>query len=894
MRKVKTFEAFRKKFDSAELQPAKLIGVTDKWRSKSWSREDLVEKLGEVEIWPRDLREVEHTSAARLSSKKIRQFLSEAASEKSVFETRFASVFHAMEGAYRVPRPFQTALYTAPVFGLSRNGTGVGFHTANSQTSWGSWVAQVHGSTTWALRPGGGSGTSQPGTGMWPWPWRPALGQGLLTCKLEAGDTIFVPGTYARAWHGDGDANLVFGWQGPEAVIPELELPLGAITKGDVQAFVKAYGALSPSSAKEDLLAPCTNHAIQTGHIPILSELHNMGAKFDEEDPGGFTPLHTAASQGQAEGMRFALQRGADPKVRRQKDGIYPIHMAAYSGHVDALNVLLSRRDPGLKLKDRKGKQALHMTATQGHTAAASLLIDHRAKLGARDGDGFQPLHWASESNRVPMLDLLLDARAEIEAGNTEGETALYRAAIVGHASIAARLIERRARLDASTKAGRQAVHAAAYVGNLRVLEELHAHGAEMSPKSARGQYSPEGLAASAGHQEVLHFLQRAGAAKTDDSGKEKVLTPGMSISAAVQAGHVSMLDTLLEKLPDRAEDEYRFNLANDSLRFGHVPILEFLTGKPGNQSRASVIMLLPYAVTQPHTATVEFLLRSRAEVNKPPPQGGDPPLLLAAAAGHIPMVKTLLKHRAEADARSSKVNLTAMHLAVMNGKAPLVKALLKGGAQMRIGDETGREHLHVAAAAGHTAVVGALLDNRADVMPTDAGGAPPTFLAIKEGHQAVLRLLVERRADLSYKMPAPKDAPPEHADSQATALSVAAVNGHIPVLQFLLQDHTVQQGKDIAEQLGKQHGKDWQARLEKALELERRSERAASWKRIMENPEESEKMKQFSEMYRKLSPNERRALDKQMQEKAEREEAMKSHKEKQKKKRVSRPATEL
>src|SRR5258706_13335744 len=55
----------------------------------------------------------------------------------------------------------------------------------------------------------------------------------------------------------------------------------------------------------------------------------------------GWTPLHTAAQNGDLDAVRALLAQGADPNAREAGDNTYPLHWAAAAKHVDIVRALL-------------------------------------------------------------------------------------------------------------------------------------------------------------------------------------------------------------------------------------------------------------------------------------------------------------------------------------------------------------------------------------------------------------------------------------------------------------------------------------------------------------------------------------------------------------------------
>ena len=809
--------------------PVRLEGAADAWPAVNWTREALLEQLGGAEAWPRDLREADPHQGARTTPLSVHDFLAGPSSELAVFEVDFCPVTRAMEGSYRVPAALRRNVFAAPVLGLAGADAGVGLHKADNPGGWASWVAQVHGSTTWVLRP--------PSTELprrWPWPLPDNRGAGTLVCTLRPREALFVPAAWSRAWRGEEELNLVFGFQGPAAPAPDRDALFGAVTAGDADRLakeIKAARAGQRWEAEEDQLV---HHALLTGHLPVLKKLQLLGASFDSESPSGSTHLHSAAAAGQAQAVHFAIGHGADPSVRREADGLTPLHIAASTGHAEVIGVLMAKAKSGWKARDAAGNSALHHAAAHGHTAAAARLLDGRAQLlASQDKVGLQPLHWAAERGQPGMIDFLVAARGDLEAATRDGETVLHRAVVSGHEAVVRKLLQMGAELGARRTSGQTAVHTAAFLGHQGVLELLHGHGAELWPEGKVGQYSPEALAASAGHERVLDYLRRY--PKADKPGTAS----SASAFAAAAAGHVSMLKKILKTGKGggaRPMVEALPSIMAEAVKRGHAAVTDFFLDmdlQVGNRGA-----LVQAAAKAGHVALVERLAARGLDVDTKG-ASGDRPLLLAAASGHVAVGQRLLELRAEMEHRNEK-DLSALHMAVMSGDARFARLLLERGAvaspTKKRGAhpaESGREHIHVAALAGHASLVEALADHGADVNVRDAAGGVPTFLAAEGGHVGVLQALARLRADLDYRLPAPEGgAPGETAGAGApgrlsdgvTALSIAGAKGHVPVLKYLVRDWELPHIYRLGNQLGKRHGKEFTARLEEATNLRQRA----------------------------------------------------------------------
>jgi len=162
---------------------------------------------------------------------------------------------------------------------------------------------------------------------------------------------------------------------------------------------------------------------------------------------GGWTPLHLAVAEGQAEIVRLLVEAGADLTARTEHHRT-PLHVAlefcpdlvpvlrelgaeldgpsaAYLGDVRRLRAHL---DDGAGVNDRSsGLDLLSWAALGGATSAAKLLLERGA-----DADG-GALHAAASSARPAMVKLLLDAGADVDRRDPEtGRAPLHAAVAAG------------------------------------------------------------------------------------------------------------------------------------------------------------------------------------------------------------------------------------------------------------------------------------------------------------------------------------------------------------------------------------------------------------------------------------------------------------------------------
>jgi ankyrin repeat protein len=105
----------------------------------------------------------------------------------------------------------------------------------------------------------------------------------------------------------------------------------------------------------------------------------------------------------------------------------------------------------------------------------------------------------------------------------------------------------------------------------------------------------------------------------------------------------------------------------------------------------------------------------------------GFPALQLAAAGGHLDIVKLLLKLRASASSRNQlRGGVTALHGAILAGATELAEILMLFGAEVDATDQLGRSPLYGAAQRCDAQCLALLLRNRADPHQRDQSGITP------------------------------------------------------------------------------------------------------------------------------------------------------------------------
>ena len=183
-----------------------------------------------------------------------------------------------------------------------------------------------------------------------------------------------------------------------------------------------------------------------------------------------------------------------------------------------------------------------------------------------------------------------------------------------------------------------------------------------------------------------------------------------------------------------------------------------------------------------PEFSNLDFLSQDRLEFSDDPRY--KTPLQLAATAGHSECITLLLEAKADVDRSEPFLERTALHCAAARGHRETVEILVQGGAdkdsvlRYGIGSSAGRLN-HFCDFHDAFELIGPNAWEKlwGQICATRAGGHTALYLAAANGHLDVVQLLLEASAD--------KD---KATDLGEKALHVAVANSQLAVVQLLLQ----------------------------------------------------------------------------------------------------------
>ncbi|MEJ1962265.1 MAG: ankyrin repeat domain-containing protein [Gammaproteobacteria bacterium] len=358
--------------------------------------------------------------------------------------------------------------------------------------------------------------------------------------------------------------------------------------------------------------------AAERGDRAAVEALLRAGGNAREADADGTTALHWAAHLGDADLTRILIRAGADVRASNQYSAT-PMSAAAEIGAADVLEALL-KAGADAESPNAEGQTALMAVARTGKVDAARVLLKHRANANAREAWGNQTaLMWAAAQSQPEMIRVLLQHGAQVDARAVTRDWQ--------------RRVTAEGRPKDMDRGGFTPLLYAAREGCVPCATELLARGADINLGDPDG-VTPLTMALLNIHWDMARLLIERGADVNlwDLHG----LTP---LYAAVD----------MNTLPKGRRIELPALDETTGLQ-----IIQMLLDRHAN-ANAQLKLRLPWRQV-PYDRYTEPLLNI-----------GVTPLIRAAKAGDIPVVKLLLEHGALAN------------LPNFNGDTPLMAAVGKG-----------------------------------------------------------------------------------------------------------------------------------------------------------------------------------------------------------------------
>jgi len=258
------------------------------------------------------------------------------------------------------------------------------------------------------------------------------------------------------------------------------------------------------------VLASDIHQAAKEGDLAKVKALLEKNEDLAEaKNKKGETPLHSAASGGQLEVVKFLVSKGVDINLK-ENNGATALHLACYYGHRDAVEWLIDHgadKDVG----DGDGSTPIFWAVHGGHKNIVELLIARGSDVNSKDNNSITPLRIAVFRGNKEIIDLLIDKGAEVNAKNESGATPLHEACVSGNKDVVELLIRKGTDIGIEDNSGNTTLHFASNHGHEEIVELLIAKGADVN-KITDGGDTPLHGAAWGNHKEIVEFLMAKGA----------------------------------------------------------------------------------------------------------------------------------------------------------------------------------------------------------------------------------------------------------------------------------------------------------------------------------------------------------------------------------------------
>lgn len=536
--------------------------------------------------------------------------------------------------------------------------------------------------------------------------------------------------------------------------------------------------------------------AIHMGNLGFVKELIEKGANPLDEDENGDTLLHYAASKGRLQILEYLVNDlGCNPATSGC-NGCTTLHYAAHFQHFEVVKYLVE--DPHCLLDpsvlDEYNQSALMYACRSGNLVIIRYLVECNKKAHmkmehilyydynrANDFLLRSPLCHACYMGRLPLVKYLIE-ECDCDPSRAESSNPMktpLRSAVLGdHSHIVEYLISTKLGLFPSHVTAELAiVYHAIQNRNLGMVKLLtqSLHCGLVNPSSDKKFLAPIQLAAYIGDLSILSYL--VSGLNCDPTSGNKFY--GQPIHLAARSGHLDIIKYLVEEKsckPSALDDEGVTPLHHASSG-GHLEVVKYLVFK----CHCDPLTDVPEFGTCLHRAAfcgrfdiIDFFVNSlKCDPNVVEGFMGNRPIDYAAQCGHLQLVKYFVEVLGCDPSHQDKDKNNCLHVAASRGQLPVLQYLLQTK-EFTPDDLEGL--LEVCASHGQVHVLQYLIETiEMDKNESNSNGHTPLDVAATEGRLPVVQYLLQIGSKYG---------------SSFSPLHVAASNGYLDMVKYLMMSY--------------------------------------------------------------------------------------------------------
>lgn len=499
--------------------------------------------------------------------------------------------------------------------------------------------------------------------------------------------------------------------------------------------------------------------AVQTKNVYELRRLLQNNVSPDSNG-ADTTPLHEAASLGEAKLVELLLRHGANLNAVSTR-GDTSLVLALAEKHEEVANMLL---DSGAdyKISNSDGMSPLHLAVLMNLRSCVQKMLIRGADANETRPTAFGNVPVLSVAiKKTPpdqsIIELLLHHGANplmLHHKRTRVETVLHQSVrILDGSDIIRTLAEAAKDFTVEDEDGRTVLHLAAQKGNEEAVRILLKAGAaaDFQSQAKLDRKDPDGIPADF-YALSLAILEKENLSIVklllDEGASPNVISFGLfPIQLAAKLGRSESIKLLLQK-GARLDVETPFGSSPLQIACDHnnAKIAEMLLAAGASPDFGKGYPpLLIAATAEGSKEIIKLLLDHGGDVNIR--DNEHPNFTALHAARELYIAEILLERGTEVDA-TTVGGTTPLHTALVRGNIGLARLLVYHGANRDKKDETGSGIIHYAAVRGSVLCVAYALGLGADVTDKCSDGSTALHIAAHQGHTDLSLWLLEMGAN--------------------------------------------------------------------------------------------------------------------------------------------------